>query len=171
MSSVDPGRVVDARRERYGRSYDDLTPGDVYRHWPGKTITEADDHLFCLLTMATSPLHIDAAHANREMEKGRNIVVGALVYSLLVGMSLVDVTGQAVAALGVDELRHVAPLFHGDTLYGETSIVAKRRSESRIGMGIVTAETRGFNQTGELVCRFRRSFMLPCGAGSNDSPG
>ncbi|MGZ4413071.1 MAG: MaoC family dehydratase [Gaiellaceae bacterium] len=158
------GRIFDARRERYGRTFDELQPGDIYRHWPGKTITEADDHLFCLLTMATSPLHVDAAHAEREMKDGKNMVVGTLVYSLLVGMSLADVTGQAVAALGVDELRHVAPLFHGDTLYGETTIVAKRRSESREGIGIVTAETRGFNQHGLLVCRFRRAVMLGLGA-------
>jgi acyl dehydratase len=153
--------VVDARRERYGRSYEELEPGIVYRHWPGKTVTEADDHLFCLLTMATSPLHVDAAYAAREMETGRNIVVGSYVYALLVGMSLVDVTGRATAALGVDKLEHIAPLFHGDTLYGETAIVAKRLSESRAGTGIVTAETSGFNQAGELVCRFRRVFMLP----------
>jgi acyl dehydratase len=158
--------VFDARRERYGRSFDELQPGDTYRHWPGKTITEADDHLFCLLTMATSPLHLDAAHAEREMKEGKNIVVGTLVYSLLVGMSLADVTGQAVSALGVDELRHVAPLFHGDTLYAETTIVAKRRSASREGIGIVTAETRGFNQHGLLVCRFRRAFMLGLDAAS-----
>ena len=170
MTGEDPGRVVDGRHERYGRSYDELSPGDVFRHWPGKTVTESDDHLFCLLTMATSPLHVDAAYASRELETGRNIVVGTLVYALLVGMSLVDVTGQAVAALGVDELRHVAPLFHGDTLYGETTIVGKRPSESRTGLGIVTAETRGLNQDGVLVCRFRRSFLVRLGAAQGDRP-
>ena len=160
MSGDGAKRIFDGRRERYGRSYDELEPGDVYRHWPGKTVTEADDHLFCLLTMATSPLHIDAAFAEREMADAQNIVVGTLIYALLVGMSLTDVTGQAVAALGVEDLRHLAPLFHGDTLYGETTIVAKRRAESRKGIGIVTAETSGFNQRGIVVCRFRRAFAL-----------
>ena len=166
-----PNRLVDARRERYGRTYEELQPGDVYRHWPGKTITEADDHLFCLLTMATSPLHVDAAYAEREMATGRNIVVGTLVYALLVGMSLTDVTGRAVAALGVDELRHVAPLFHGDTLYGETTVLGKRHSESQPGIGIVTAETRGLNQDGDLVCRFRRAFMIRLDIGERPSTG
>jgi acyl dehydratase len=157
-------RVFDARLERYGRSYEELEPGDVYRHWPGKTVTEGDDHLFCLLTMATSPLHVDAAYAAREMETGRNIVVGSYIYALLVGMSLVDVTGRAIAALGVDKLEHIAPLFHGDTLYGETTVLAKRPSESRAGTGIVSAETRGLNQHGDLVCRFRRAFLIRLGS-------
>ncbi len=157
-------RDIDARRTRYGRSYDELEPGTVFRHWPGKTVTEADDHLFCLLTMATSPLHIDAAFASHEMPRGQNIVVGTLVYSLLVGMSLVDVTGRATAALGIDELRHLVPLYHGDTLYGETTILSKRPSRSHPETGVVTAETRGYNQHRELVCSFRRSFLLPLGA-------
>ena len=165
------GREIHARETRFGRWYDDFEIGDVYHHWPGKTITEADDHLFCLLTMATSPLHVDAAYAEREMATGRNIVVGTLVYALLVGMSLTDVTGRAVAALGVDELRHVAPLFHGDTLYGETTVLGKRHSESQPGIGIVTAETRGLNQDGDLVCRFRRAFMIRLDIGERPSTG
>jgi acyl dehydratase len=144
----------------YGRTYEELEPGATYRHWPGKTITEADNHLFCLLTMATSPLHTDASFAAKTMEGGRNLVVGSLVYALLVGMSLADVTGQAVAALGVDELRHVHPLYHGDTLYGETTVLAKRPSQSRPSFGIVTAETVGRNQDEIVVCRFRRSFLI-----------
>jgi acyl dehydratase len=144
----------------YGRTYDELEPGTTYRHWPGKTITESDNHLFCLLTMATSPLHTDAAFAATELDGGRNLVVGTLVYSLLVGMSLADVTGQATAALGVDELRHVHPMHHGDTLYGETTVLEKRPSRSRPSHGIVTAETVGRNQDGVVVCRFRRSFMI-----------
>jgi acyl dehydratase len=160
MTAGEPGRTYDGRHERYGRSYEQLERGDLFRHWPGKTVTEADDHLFCLLTSATSPLHVDAAYAQREMADGKNIVVGTLIYSLLVGMSLVDVTGQAVAALGVEDLRHLAPLYHGDTLYGETTILGKRRSGSRPNLGIVTAETRGLNQHDALICRFRRAFML-----------
>jgi acyl dehydratase len=144
----------------YGRTYDELEAGAIYRHWPGKTITETDNHLFCLLTMATSPLHTDAAFAERELEGGRNVVVGSLVYALLVGMSLADVSGQAVAALGVDELRHLHPMHHGDTLYAETTVLAKRPSRSRPQFGVVTAETIGRNQDDVVVCRFRRAFMI-----------
>jgi acyl dehydratase len=95
------------------------------------------------------------------MEGGRNIVVGSYVYALLLGMSVPDISGRAIANLGADELRHVAPLHHGDTLYGETSVLDVRRSRSRPGAGILTVQTTGFNQHGEVVCTFRRSVLLP----------
>lgn len=153
--------VHDAREERFGRHFDELVAGDVYRHWPGHTVTEAEDHSFCLLTRAASPVHTDAHYAQTEMESGRNMVVGTFVYALLLGMSVPDTSGKAIAALGTDGLRHVAPLFHGDTLYGETTVLEKRVSKSRPGAGVVTIETRGYNQERVLVCEFRRSFMLP----------
>jgi acyl dehydratase len=83
------------------------------------------------------------------------------VYALLLGMGVPDTSGKAIAALGTDELRHVAPLYHGDTLYGETTVLAKRESNSRPGTGIVTVETRGYNQEKALVCEYRRSFLVP----------
>jgi acyl dehydratase len=153
--------VHDAREDRFGRYFEEFEVGDVYRHWPGHTVTEAEDHLFCMLTRAASPVHVDAHYAKTEMEHGRNLVVGTFVYSLLLGMSVPDTSGKAIAALGTESLRHLAPLYHGDTLYGETSVLEKRISNSRPGAGIVTIETRGLNQDRTQVCEFRRSFLVP----------
>ena len=153
--------VHDAREGRFGRYFEEFEVGDVYRHWPGHTITEAEDHLFCMLTRAASPVHMDAHYAKTELEQGRNLVVGTFVYSLLLGMSVPDTSGKAIAALGTESLRHLAPLYHGDTLYGETSVLEKRISNSRPGAGIVTIETRGLNQDRTQVCEFRRSFLVP----------
>lgn len=154
-----------ARQERFGRYLDQYEIGDVFHHWPGKTVSEADDHLFCLLTLAASPLHIDRNFAASEMQLGRNIVVGTYVYSLLLGMSVPDISGRAIANLGLSELLHLAPLFHGDTLYGQTEILSKRNSKSRPGEGILTVRTDGFNQDRLRVCTFTRSVLLPSNAG------
>jgi acyl dehydratase len=154
-------RIVDAREERFGRYYEEFDVGDVYRHWPGKTITQAEENLFCLLTMAASPVHVDAHYAATEMDGGRNMVVGTYIYALLLGMSVSDTSGKAIAALGTEHLRHVAPLYHGDTLYGETTVIAVRPSASRPNAGVVTVDTRGLNQSGGVVCDFRRSFLVP----------
>jgi acyl dehydratase len=153
--------VHDAREERFGRYFEEFVVGDVSRHWPGRTITEAEDHLFCLLTSAVSPLHVDAHYASRSMEQGRNIVVGTFVYSMLLGMSVPDTSGKAIAALGTERLRHIAPLYHGDTLYGESTVVETRPSRSRPETGIVTIDTVGRNQDDVIVCEFRRSFLVP----------
>ncbi|KRV51246.1 dehydratase [Wenjunlia vitaminophila] len=146
---------------RFGRTFEEFTVGDVYRHWPGKTITEYDDHLFCLLTMNHHPLHLDANYAENGTDFGRNVVVGNYVYSLLLGMSVPDVSGKAIANLEVESLRHVAPTFHGDTLYGETTVLAKTPSRSRPDRGVVQVETRGYKQDGTVVCVFRRKVMVP----------
>ncbi len=155
-------RLHDAREERYGRLYEELVPGDRFRHWPGKTVTEADDHLFCLLTMAASPVHVDAHYARTELEGGRNLVVGTYVYALALGMSVADLSGRAIANLGLDGMRHVAPVYHGDTLYAWSEVVERRRSTSRPGVGIVTVDTWAVNQDDVRVIEFRRSFMVPC---------
>ena len=159
--------IHEARHERFGRRLEEFVVGDVYRHWPGRTITQAEDHLFCMLTMAASPVHIDAHYAETEMAGGRNLVVGTFVYAALLGMSVPDTSGTAIAALGTERLKHVAPLHHGDTLYGESTVLEARPSSSRPGTGVVTIETRGFNQEGTLVCEFRRSFLVPM----RDAPG
>lgn len=153
--------VHDARKERFGRPFEQFVAGDVYRHWPGRTITQAEDHLFCLLTMAASPIHLDAHFADTELPGGRNLVVGTFVYAALLGMSVPDTSGRAIAALGTELLRHVAPLHHGDTLYGESTVVEARASASKPGVGVVTIDTRGYNQDRLLVCEFRRSFLVP----------
>jgi acyl dehydratase len=155
-------RIFSARDRRFGGYLEDYEPGDVYRHWPGKTITEAEDHMFCLLTLAASPLHVDRAYAAKETEFGRNIVVGSFIYSLLLGMSVPDISGRAIANLGVSELRHLQPMFHGDTLYGSTEVLSVRPSASRPGQGILTVRTDGFNQDEVKLCSFTRSVLLPC---------
>lgn len=160
----------DARDERFGRWFDEFAVGDVYRHWPGRTITAAEDHLFCMLTMAVSPVHMDANYAEAELDGGRNLVVGTFVYSTLLGMSVLDTSGKSIAALGTEQLRHLAPLHHGDTLYGESTVLEARPSLSRDGLGVVTIETRGYNQEQTLVCDFRRSFLVPMKAARGASP-
>ncbi|ETK32652.1 MaoC family dehydratase [Microbispora sp. ATCC PTA-5024] len=157
----------------FGRTYEEFEVGAVYRHWPGKTVTEYDDHLFCLLTMNHHPLHLDAHYA-ATTDHGRNVVVGTYVYSLLLGMSVADVSGRAIANLEVESLRHLAPVFHGDTLYGETTVLDKRPSRSKDDRGIVHVETRGHTQDGTVVCVFRRRVMVPTRAyaeARGDQPG
>lgn len=156
-------RVVHARDCRFGGYLEDFEVGDVFHHWPGKTITEAEVHQFCMLTFAASPVHIDACYASREMEHGRNLVVGTYIYSLLLGMSVPDVSGRAIANLGAEHLRHVAPLYYGDTIYGSTQVTGTRVSRSRPGAGILTVETTGSNQDGLVVCVFERSILVPRG--------
>jgi acyl dehydratase len=118
--------------------------------------------MFCLMTMAASPLHVDRAWAEQESEFGRNVVVGTFVYSLLLGMSVPDISGRAIANLGVAELRHIAPLFHNDTLYGSSEVLSVRRSQSRPQQGVLSVRTDGFNQDEKLVCTFTRAVLLPC---------
>jgi acyl dehydratase len=154
-------REIDARETRFGRYLEDFQVGDVYKHWPGKTITEADDHLFCMITMNHHPLHTDAHYAETETQFGKNVVVGNLVYSLVLGMSVPDVSGKAIANLEVESLRHVAPTFHGDTIYGETTVLEKIPSKSKSDRGIVHVETVGYKQDGTVVCIFRRKVMVP----------
>jgi len=145
----------------FGRLYEDFEPGDVYRHWPGKTITEADDHLFCMLTMNHPPVPTDAWFAETQTQFGKNVVVGNLVYSLVLGMSVPDVSGAAIANLEIESLLHKKPTFHGDTIYAETRVLDKRESSSKTDRGVVSVETRGFNQRGEEVCYFRRKVLVP----------
>ena len=155
------GRLFSARERRFGGYLEDYEPGDVFRHWPGKTITEAEDHMFCLLTMAASPLHIDRNFAEAESEFRRNVVVGTYIYALLLDMSVPDISGRAIANLGLSELRHLAPMFHGDTLYGQSEVLLVRPSASRPAQGVLSVRTDGFNQGGLQVCTFTRAVLLP----------
>ena len=146
---------------QFGRSYEEFEVGATYKHWPGKTVTEYDDHLFCLITMNHHPLHLDAYYAAETTDFGKNVVVGNYVYSLVLGMSVPDISGKAIANLEIESLRHVAPTFHGDTIYAETRVLDKRESSSKTDRGVVSVETRGFNQRGEEVCYFRRKVLVP----------
>jgi len=145
---------------QFGRYYEEFEVGAVYKHWPGKTVTESDNHLFCLLTMNHHPLHLDMDYASTTEHK-KNVVVGNYIYSLLLGMSVPDVSGRAIANLEVESLRHVHPTFHGDTIYGQTEVLELTESTSKTDRGVVTVETKGHNQDGELVCVFRRKVLIP----------
>jgi acyl dehydratase len=144
----------------YGRYLEDFQVGDVYKHWPAKTVTEADDHLFCLLTMNHHPLHINDVYAGQS-QQGRNVVVGTLVYSLAVGMTVADVSGKAIANLATEELSHPAPVFHGDTLFAESEVLEVNPSRSKPDRGVVRVHTRVYNQDGTLVAEFKRAVLVP----------
>ena len=147
-------------RETFGRYFEDFTVGDTYEHRPGKTVTQAENHLFTLLTLNTHPLHFDVEFG-KASEFGRNLVVSSYTLSLLIGMSVTDVSQKAIANLGMDEVKFTAPVFEGDTLYGESEVLAKRESKSRPGQGIVTVRTLGLNQDGVTVCSFLRNILVP----------
>ncbi len=147
-------------RETFGRYFEDFVVGDIYEHRPGKTVTEYDNHLFTLLTLNTHPLHFDAEYG-KATEFGRNLVVSPYTLALIIGMSVSDVSQKAIANLGMDEVKFTAPVFVGDTIYGESEVVAKRASKSRPGQGIVTVKTLGRNQDGTVVCSFLRNILVP----------
>ena len=144
----------------YGRYLEEFEVGALYKHWPAKTVTEADDHLFCLLTMNHHPLHINDVYAERS-QQGRNIVVGPLVYSLVLGMSVADVSGKAIANLATEELSHPAPVYHGDTLFAESEVLEVNPSRSKPDRGVVRVHTRAYKQDGTLVAEFKRAVLVP----------
>lgn len=147
-------------RETFGRYLDGFVEGDIYEHRPGKTITEADNHMFTLMTMNTHPMHFDDEFAKKS-EFGKCIVCSPLTVALMVGMSVTDVSQKAIANLGWENINLTHPLFVGDTLYAESEVLAKRESKSRPTQGIVTVLTRGFNQDGVEVCNFVRKMLIP----------
>jgi len=144
----------------FGRYFEDFEVGQVFKHWPGRTITETDDTWFSLLTMNQHPLHIDAHYA-KQTQHGQRLVVGTLVFSLVVGMSVADVSGHAIANLEYQEIKHLGPVFHGDTLYAESRVLSKTESKSKPDRGVVTVETFGLNQKQEKVLSLRRKVLVP----------
>ncbi len=151
--------VIDAR-ESFGGYLEEFRPGDVFKHWPGKTITESDNHLFSLITMNDNPLHIDE-HYMEDHQHGRILVVGILVIGLVVGMSVRDTSGKAIANLEYERITHDGPVFQGDTIYAESEVLEVRESRSRPDRGIVYLESRAFNQRDERVLTLRRRFLVP----------
>ena len=128
-----------------GRYYEEFTVGDTYKHWPGRTITAADNTWFTLLTMNQHPLHFDEEYA-KGTEFGKPLVNSGLTLGFMVGISVNDIThGTTVANLGWDEVRFPRPLFHGDTLHVQTEVLELRDSRSRPDNGIVIFEHRAFN--------------------------
>ena len=154
--------AVGARRTResFGRYYEDFEVGDVYEHRPGRTISEADNTWFTLLTMNNHPLHFDAVYAAKS-EFGKPLVNSCLTLSIVVGMSVSDVSYKAIGNLGWNDIKLTAPVFAGDTLYAESEVLAKRESQSRPTQGIVTVRTRGLNQSGQVVISYERTILVP----------
>ena len=147
-------------RDRFGKYLDEFNVGDIYRHWPGKTITEADNHTFCLLTMNDNPLHTDENYMNSH-QHGKILVVGTLVFSLVVGMSVKDTSGKAIANLEYESIKHDGPVFQGDTIYAESEILDVTHSRTKSDRGIVYMETRAFNQKKQKVLTLSRKFLAP----------
>src|ERR687891_864937 len=135
----------------FGRYLEDFKVGDVYKHRTSKTVTEYDDHLFSMITMNHHPLHTNQHFAENATQFKRNVVVGNLIYSLALGMSVRDVSGSAIANLEIENLRHPAPVFHGDTIYAETEVLEIVPSKSRPDRGIVKVRTIAYNQDGRIV--------------------
>jgi acyl dehydratase len=144
----------------FGRYFEEFEVGEVIKHWPGRTISEADDTWFSLMTMNQHPLHIDAHYAS-QTQHGQRLVVGTLVFSIVVGMSVADISGRAIANLEYEEVKHQGPVFHGDTIYAESRILDKRESRTKPDRGIVHVETRGLNQRGEVVLTLKRRVLVP----------
>jgi acyl dehydratase len=142
----------------YGRYYEELEPGQEFRHWPGRTITEFDDTLFSLMSMNQHPLHTDE-HFASTTQHGRRLVEGPLVISLVIGMSQADIGGRALQTLEYRDIRHLEPVFHGDSIYAESTVVSKQEPDS-VG-GTVTIASRGLNQRGEVVVTLERVILVP----------
>src|SRR5436309_3177089 len=131
----------------YGRYLEEFEVGAVCKHWPAKTMNH-------------HPLHINDVYA-AQSQQGRNVVVGPLVYSIMLGMSVSDVSGKAIANLATEELSHPAPVLHGDTLFVESEVLEVRPSSSKPDRGIVKVKTDAYKQDGTLVATFKRAVLVP----------
>ena len=143
-----------------GRFLEDFHVGELIKHWPGRTIRDFDDTWFTLMTMNTNPLHFDE-HFASQSPHGRCLVNGTLVFALTVGMSVRDVSETAIANLEYEKVLHLAPTFHGDTIYAESEILEVTPSQSKPDRGVVYLETRAVNQKGERVLSLRRRVLIP----------
>lgn len=143
----------------HGRYYEDFTVGDIYKHPFGRTVTETDNVWMTNVTMNLNPMHFNEAYA-AQTEFDERLVDGTFVIALVVGMSVIDVSINATANLGYDNIRHHAPVYHGDTLYAESEVTEKRESSSREHVGIVTTELRAYNQDGTKVLSLERTPMV-----------
>ncbi len=152
---VSPGRF----RETFGRYFEDFEVGHIYEHRPGRTITDADNVQFTLLTMNTHPAHFDYEFA-KKTEFKKPLVCSPLTVAIMVGQSVSDTSQKAVANLGWDKIRLTHPLFPGDTIYSESEVLDKRESSSRPEQGIVIVKTIGKNQDDKVVCTFERTMLI-----------
>lgn len=142
-----------------GLYYEEFEAGAEIKHALSKTIFESDNNFFSLLTMNHHPVHTNVDYASHN-QHGQPLVVGTLVFSLVVGMTVPDISGKAIANLGYEDIKHLAPTFIGDTIYARTRIISKRESKSKADRGIIYVETIGYNQRGEDVISFRRNVLV-----------
>jgi acyl dehydratase len=142
-----------------GNFFEDFEVGSEISHATSKTIFESDNNLFCLLTMNHHPVHTNLDYAEHQ-QHGRILVVGTLVFSIVVGMTVPDISGKAIANLGYGAVEHLAPVFINDTIYARTKVLATRPSSGKPDRGIVEVETTGVNQRGEPVIRFSRRVLV-----------
>jgi acyl dehydratase len=159
--TVDHTKIAPNRyRESFGRYLEDFKVGDIYEHRPGRTISEADNTWFTLLTMNTHPLHFDAAYAAKT-EFGRPLVNSCLTLAIVTGMSVSDLSQKAIANLGWDKVRITVPVFAGDTIYAESEVLEVRESKSRPTQGVVTVRTTGKKADGTAFMSYERSILVP----------
>lgn len=147
-------------REKQGLTFEEFEIGTVWEHRPGRTITEADNIWGSLLSMNQHPVHCDDAYAGKT-EFGRTLVNSAISFAIVNGMTVASLSAQAIANLGWDKVRLTKPVFVGDTLYAESTVLSKRLSRSRPNQGIVAISTQGINQDGEIFMTMERSFLVP----------
>ncbi len=147
-------------RKNFGRFLEEFQVGDIYKHWPGKTITESDNNLFSLLVMNHHPVHLDQKYCLTQ-QHGQVLVVGTLVLSLVAGMSVSEISGKAIANLDYEKITHDGPVFIGDTIYCETEILDVKESRSKNDRGVIYVETRAFNQKDEKILTLRRHVLIP----------
>jgi acyl dehydratase len=150
-----------------GRFLEDFEVGDFFRSRLGRTISEADNTWFTLLTMNTNQTHFNVEYAART-EFERPLIVSSLTVAIVLGLSVADTSENAVANLGWEQIRLLRPVFAGDTLWAESEVLGVRESRSRPQCGVVEVRTRGVNQRGEVVLEFRRSFMVLTRAAGDD---
>ena len=145
--------------EKFGRLLKDFEVGLVIKHASRKTVFESDNNLFCLLTMNHHPVHIDNEYAKNNVHK-KIVVVGTYVLSLVVGLTVREISGKAIANLEYEKIKHEGPVFIGDTINAETEILDVKKSKSKLDRGIVYVETRAFNQRNEKILTFRRKVLI-----------
>ena len=142
-----------------GRVFEDFVVGDIYEHPNGRTVLEADNIWFTCLTMNTNPTHLDGEYS-KQTEYGRRLVNSCFTLALVTGQSVIDLSVNAFANLGWDEVRLPNPLFEGDTVYSKSEVLETRESKSRPAVGIVRVRTTGHNQDGKTVIEFNRTVMI-----------
>lgn len=149
------------KANQMGNYYEDFYIGQEIEHCLSKTIFESDNNLFCALTMNAHPIHTNLHYAQKQ-QHGKLLIVGTLVFSLVVGFTVMDISGKAIANLDYEDIKHLAPTFAGDTLYAKSKVLDKKLSKSKNDRGIIYVETIGYNQDGISVISFKRHVLVKC---------